>query len=215
MYKTIGIGGQLANGKDETANYLAERLNSLCKESWKRNAFANKVKEVFELSFNKTREWVEEWKRIEECPPGFIKNVRQCLIGIGDGFRQMKPDIWLELAFINQEKHQIISDCRYINECNHIRKNGGITILIWRDGYLNSLPNASEQEFVPFIRKCLETQSWGTGDIKWKPFEGEIPEDMNLPFDIFLRNERGINDLKRKVDTIVIPFIEKKWKTMF
>ncbi len=214
-YKTIGIGGQLANGKDETANYLAERLNALCQESWKRNAFANKVKEVFETSFCKNRAWTEEWKRKEMAPPGFKKNVRQCLIGIGDGFRQMNPTIWIDQAFHNQETHQIISDCRYVNECNYIRERGGITILLWRDGFMNSLQNASEQDFMPFIKKCIETQSWTTGETRWKPFEGEIGAGMEMPFDFFLRNEGTIEDLKNKVDNILIPFIHRKWSEIF
>jgi hypothetical protein len=214
-YKTIGIGGQLANGKDEAANYLAQRLNELCSESWKRNAFANKVKETFELAFGKDREWVEKWKRVEIAPPGFKKNVRQCLIGIGDGFRQMQPDIWIEQAFRNQDAHQIISDCRYVNECNFIREKGGMTILLWRDGYMNNLPNASEQEFMPFITKCLNSQSWQAGQAYWKPFEGEVGPGMEIPFDLFIRNDGSIDDLKRKVDNIVIPLIKQRWNNIF
>lgn len=216
MFQTIGIGGQLSNGKDETANYLALRLNELCHEAnWTRNAFANKVKETFERAFGKDREWVEKWKRIEVPPPGFKKNVRQCLIGIGDGFRQMCPNIWIEQAFANQTGHQIISDCRYINETNYIRENGGITILLWRDGFMNNLDNASEQEFMPFIRKCLDSQSWTTGETRWKPLEGALNADFGVPFDMFIRNEGTIDDLKKKVDDVVIPFVRLKWGHLF
>lgn len=215
MLKTIGIGAQLANGKDETANHLVYRLNELCNESWVRNAFANKVKEIFETSFNKDREWVEKWKRIEMPAPGFKKNTRQCLIGIGDGFRQMYPNIWIEHAFAGQKTHQIISDCRYINEIKYIKDNGGINILLWRDGYMNNLDNASEQEFMPFIRKCLDSQTWMTGETRWKPLEGVLNPEFGVPFDIFIRNEGTLDDLKKKVDDIVIPFIKQKWTEIF
>jgi hypothetical protein len=214
-YKTIGIGGQLMAGKDETANYLATRLNELCTEPWKRNAFANKVKETFEQAFGKDREFVEKWKRVEVAPPEFKKNIRQCLIGIGDGFRQMKPNIWIERAFENQNAHQIISDARYNNECNTIREKGGLTILLWRDGYMNNLDNPSEQEFMPHIMKCLNSQSWTAGKTHWTPFEGEVGPGMEIPFDIFLRNEGSIDDLKTKVDNIVIPLLRQRWGSMF
>lgn len=215
MFKTVGIGGQLMSAKDTAADYLATKLSTLCHTPWKRNAFANKVKETFELAFNKDRDFIEKWKRLEIPPPGFNKNIRQCLIGIGDGFRQMHPNIWIEQAFQNLDSHQIISDCRYINECNYIRSQGGICILLWRPGFMNSLQNPSEQEYMPFIRKCLDSQSWVTGQERWQPFEGEISENMEIPFDYFLRNEGTIEDLYRKIDDSIIPFIRKKWTTFF
>lgn len=216
MFKTIGVGGQLGVGKDEFSNYLALCLNNLCNESnWIRNAFANRVKETFERAFGKDREWIEKWKRVEVPPPGFKKNVRQCLIAIGDGFRQMCPNIWIDKAFENQAANQVISDCRYINETQFIRDNGGITILMWREGYLNNLDNPSEQEYMPFIRKCLDSQSWMTGETRWKPLEGELNSDFGVPFDMFIRNEGTIDDLKNKIDNIVIPFIKRKWGNLF
>ncbi len=202
-YHTIGIGGQLANGKDEGANYLAAGLNKMTWEEWRRNAFANKVKETFERAFGVAREFTEKWKRIEEAPPGFAKNVRQCLIGIGDGFRQMYPMIWIEQAFKDQTAHQIISDCRYINECNHINDREGITILLWRPGYQNTIPNDSEQQYGPFIQKLLSAKVEG------------VVKDSDIPFHLFLRNEGTIEDLQNKVDQIVIPFIESRWRRLF
>lgn len=203
MFKTIGIGGQLANGKDTVAEYLVKRLTEETGKRWKRNAFANKVKEVFEQAFGKDRAWVEQWKRIDDVPPGFAQNCRQCLIGIGDGFRKMKPDIWIEQAFRNQECHQIISDCRYINEMDYIRhRKGGVGILLWRSGHENDLPNASEQEYMPFIKRCLSEE-----------IEGELPNDM--PFDLFLRNDGTLDKLYNRIDTQVIPFIMNKWAKAF
>lgn len=218
MFKTIGIGGQLAMGKDTVADYLSERLNTLCHIPWKRNAFANKVKETFESAFGKDREWIEKWKRLEMAPPGFKKNVRQCLIGIGDGFRQMHPNIWIEQAFANQNNHQIISDCRYVNECNYIREQGGLCILLYRPGFMNSIQNASEQEYIPFIKKCLDSQSYNSGgsDLeRWQPFEGEVSPEMEIPFDFFLRNEGTLDELRKKIEDSVLPFIKRKWTDLF
>jgi hypothetical protein len=202
--KTIGIGGQLNSAKDTVANYLVEKLSQKSCIPWVRNAFANKVKEVFEQAFGKTREWVEEWKRIDEPAPGFDLNVRQCLIGIGDGFRKMKASIWIERAFEKQMFHQIISDCRYINESEYIRNAGGMTILLWRKGHENTLPNASEQQLMPFVRKCLETGA-----------EGRLSEDMEIPFNFFIRNEGSLQDLYEKLDRLIIPSVIEEWKEVF
>jgi hypothetical protein len=200
MYKTIGIGGQLGSGKDTVADYLVIKLREITKTRWKRNAFANKVKEVFEMSFDKDRLWVEKWKRLDEVPPGFDQTCRQCLIGIGDGFRKMKSDIWIEFAFRNQDCHQVISDARYVNEMDYIRhEKGGIGVLLWRSGYENNLPNASEQEYMPFVRKCLD------GNLN-----GNLPSDM--PFDYFLRNDGSTDDLYRRIDTQLVPYILSRWK---
>lgn len=207
MLKTIGFGGQLFSGKDSAADYLAAKLTEQCNVKWIRNAFANKVKEVFEQAFGKDREWIEKYKRVDEPTEGFLLNVRQCLIGIGDGFRKMKPSIWIERAFENQTYHQIISDIRYCNESQYIRQQqGGLTILLWRKGHTNNLPNASEQELMPFVNKCLEFN-----------IEGLINENLGLgvPFDFFLKNEGDLQSLYNKIDHLIIPELQNKWSGIF
>lgn len=201
MFKTIGIGAQLGNGKDTVADFLVKELNKTSCLPWVRNAFANKVKEVFEQAFGKNREWIEKWKRLEEPDEGFLLNARQCLIGIGDGFRQMKPTIWIERAFENQNTHQVLSDIRYVNESNFIRDvKGGVTILLWRKGYTNDLPNASEQDLVPFVKKCL-----------YLNVEGKLHKNVEVPFDYFIRNEGSLEELYNKIKNLIIPDLMDRW----
>ena len=212
MFKIIGVGGQLANGKDEISDRLAKVLNEDkdTKDYWKRHAFAKSVKEIFLRTFDKDRDWLEYWKRIDQNPPGFLKNVRQMLIDIGDGFRKMKPDVWIDLIFRDLDSNLIISDCRYVNEVRYIKEKGGINILVWREGYLNSLNSPSEQEYVPYILQLLKAQQYSSNDTRWMPLEGEIPSNLDIPFDLFIRNEGNLEELYQKVDNIIVPYIKSK-----
>src|SRR5579871_5527666 len=119
--KVIGIAGQLGSGKDTLADYLGKQLNEKTKETWKRIGFAHALKKVYMETFNKSWEFIEEWKRRDEIPPGMNMNVRKSLQFIGDGFRDIQSDIWIEIAFRDQEP-KIISDVRYINEGTYLKK---------------------------------------------------------------------------------------------
>ena len=220
--KTIGIGGQAAAGKDSIANYLVSKLNKnpperciepakqwnglrptrqniYLEDEWCRNAFAEAVKNVFEQTFQVDRDFIEYWKRQNNPPEGFLKPVRDCLITIGDGFRKMKANIWIDLAFRDQKQNQILADLRYINEANYIKDIGGITILLWRPKFENNIPNDSEQQLMPYVRKLAEYK-----------IEGEIPKDLDIPFDLFVINNAEIEDLYNKADNIVMPYLIKQ-----
>ena len=201
--KTIGVGGQLEQGKDVTADYLVTKLNfryDTPNDMWVRNAFANLVKNIFQTTFNVDRTFIETWKRIATPPPGFLLPLRDCLIIIGDGFRKMNGDVWIENVFRNQQHHEIIADCRYVNETVAIRERGGISILLWRPGFENDIKNASEQEYAEFI-KILKPLN----------FDGIIPEHLNIPFDLWIRNDGTLEDLHQKIDEIVVPYIDNFW----
>lgn len=246
----IGIGGQLGSGKDTLADYLAGTLNKRykCGLIWQRIGFAHAVKKVFMDSFDVTWNFIEEWKRKPEAPPGFDKNIRQSLQFIGDGFRQIKSNIWIETAF-RQDVPKVISDVRYLNEAQAIREHGGVTVLVWRSGYENNDPNPSEAQIKPtvdwFVKSGLE------GDVRGKDLPGEtlIPAPgiqvarggepmpsgytgkwhehgpnehwegdrlmtgvMNPSlFDFFIRNEGDLDQLYKKVDSLIVPIIEEKY----
>ena len=199
--RTIAVGAQLANGKDTFADYLVTQLNlryPYPHNLWTRNAFANSLKQVFCDSFGVDRDFIEQWKRETSPPPGFDMTVRDCLIGIGDGFRKMKANLWIENAFRNQEHDQIISDCRYVNEVEHVRNLGGLTVLMWRPGFENDIPNRSEQEFLPFIKVLRDI------DLP----DGAIPADLDIPFDLWFKNDGDVEHMYRKIDNIVLPYVD-------
>lgn len=168
----IGIGGQLGSGKDTLADYLAATLNKRfkCCLIWQRIGFAHAVKKVFMDSFDVTWDFIEEWKRKPEVPPGFDKNIRQSLQFIGDGFRQIKSNIWIETAF-RQNTPKIISDVRYLNEAQAIRDHGGFNVLVWRAGHENNDPNPSESQIKPTVDWLVK--SGYEGDLCGKDLPGE------------------------------------------
>jgi hypothetical protein len=199
-YMTIGLAGQLACGKDTAADYLCDKLNLTGENGhWIRKGFAHAVKKVFMDTFGVDWEFVEKWKRIQEPPPGFIKNVRESLIFIGDGFRKMQPNIWIELAFRDQRYNQIISDVRYVNETTTIRDQGGLSILMWRPGHENELQNDSEQQLMPFVNMLK----------KMKPVTEGVLDNPEIPFDMFIINDGSVEDLYAKIDELVMPQVVK------
>lgn len=196
--KVIGFAGQLSSGKDTAADYLADKLGL----PWKRIGFAHAVKKVFMDTFDVSWDFIEEWKRKDEIPPGFNTTVRKGLQYIGDGFRQIRQDIWIETAF-RKDEPKILSDVRYLNEARAIRKHGGLTVLVWRKGYVNNDLNPSEAQIKPSVLWCAN-----------HGFEGKIPDDVPdyvSIFDCFLRNDGDLEDFYRKIDELIVPLVKEKW----
>lgn len=198
-YLSIGLAGQLGCGKDTAADYLCDRLNLTGDYGhWIRKGFAHAVKKVFMDTFQVDWEFVEKWKRIPEPPPGFQKNIRDSLIFIGDGFRQIQPNIWIELAFRDLRYHQIISDVRYLNEVRKINSEAGLNILMWRPGHENNLQNDSEQQLMPFVNALRELDPIP---------EGLLDPELDIPFDMFIINNGTVEDLYAKMDELVLPAV--------
>jgi hypothetical protein len=198
--KAIGVAGQLRNGKNEVANYLVTRLSG-----FERAAFAANVKRIYCETFGVSLAFVEEWKTRPEIPPGFDMNVRQGLQFIGDGFRKIQGDIWIDLAF-RHDRNIILSDVRYINELSKIRSVGGINILIYRPGFLNDDPNGSEAQIRPFVTAL---DALGVEGVIRPESHFDVPVDL---IDIFIRNEGTILELQRKVDDFVLPYVYEKYQ---
>lgn len=213
--QVIGIAGQLGNGKDVLADYLCTKLNDATNPlpinqwevRWKRSAFANAVKDTFCDAFAVTRQFIEDWKRNPEPPPGFLKNIRQSLQFIGDGFRQIKGDIWIDIALRDEREKLVISDSRYINEARAVKAKGGLMIALYRPGFLNDDPNPSESQIRPVVE-------WFANNIK----EGPVPKCMDEPewlqlYDYFFVNDGTVEDLYRKVDEQLVPWVMEQYGT--
>ena len=129
IMKIISIAGQMRSGKNMTGEYLCEKIK------FKPASFANPVKKIFCDAFGVDIDFVEKWKVEQNFPPNFEKNVRQSLQFIGDGFRQIKSDVWIDYAIKNNPDYSCYMDGRYINELSKVRQQNGINILVWRPGY--------------------------------------------------------------------------------
>jgi hypothetical protein len=209
--KIVCIFGQLAVAKDTVADNLAKVLNERQKTGyWDRTAFANPVKQVYQDAFCVDRNFIEKWKRSEECPPGMSMTVRKGLQFIGDGFREIKSDIWIERALRETNKQLIISDGRYTsNEAKAIDYRGGINVLLYRPGYLNDDPNQSEAQVRPLVDWCIKNMKTD-GPIKYDPDRTDIPRHLEF-FDYYLVNDGTIQQLYDKVLNLLVPFVENKY----
>lgn len=190
--KLLGCAGQLRNGKDVTADYLAHKLG------WARGAFASNVKRIFCETFNVDSDFIEQWKTISEPPPGFSMPVRQALQFIGDGFRSIKDGIWIEKLLKCNTNSLIISDIRYKNELLKVKQLNGHNILIHRPGFLNDDPNPSEAVMKEFVLHFLDNKLEGKVESK--------SEAYSL-IDFFLINDGTLDDLYSKIDNLVLPHI--------
>lgn len=201
--KIIGCFGQMGAAKDTVANQIVKNLG----KPWRRLGLADAVKQVFMESFNVNLDFIEEWKRKDQIPPGFDLSVRKSLQQIGDGFRRIQSDVWLRIALKNS--NIVVSDGRYVNEAKEIKSRNGFNILLWRPGFENNDPNPSEAQIKPFVDFCAKNCKDGPllFDIgNWVEFG---VEDL-CRFDYFLINDGSIDDLHKKIDEQVIPYLKSR-----
>lgn len=207
--KIVGLGAQLAGGKDTIANFLVEKFNKAVmyhESRWRRIAFANAVKQIYMNAFDKTFEFVEEWKRKPENPPGMQMPVRQGLQFIGDGFRKIQGDIWIQIALRNlgPNDNVVISDSRYVNEARQVKSRSGYNVLVWRPGFENDDPNPSESEIKPLVMYCAKHfdngKMGGPLDLSQCPANDPPPIGLGY-YDYFFINRGTLEEVEREVDT--------------
>ncbi len=198
----IGLFGQAASGKDTVADMIIPLLNQHMDENKaavRKVAFAYNVKKIFCDYFDVDFNFIEQWKRNPEPPPGFLMTVRQSLQMIGDGFRQVKASVWID-KLINKASNVIITDGRYINEAHAIKQKGGINILVNRPSHRNDDQNGSEKTMGEVSDYFLD-----------KGIEGLISDKTYAMFDYHLKNDGDIVNLEDKVANNLINFIIQKF----
>ena len=211
--KLIAVAAQLANGKDEFCNHLAKVLNDE-KHEWERSAFADAVKNTFCQAFGVDRDFIEKWKRVSEAPPGFLLPIRQCLQFIGDGYRKIRDEIWIEIA-LRGDKNKIISDSRYFNEAKAVCERKGLVFLMYRPGFVNDDPNPSESQIRPLVDFCRNNISEGAIDFKsLKEKYGNACPDGLQYYHYWFVNDGTLSDLKHKTATKIAPFVDEFFRKL-
>lgn len=191
MYKyKIAICGKAKSGKNTIAKMIKKELSKHEPISCGYIAFADPVKSIARTMFpdmpEKYLTGSSEYRN--STIPGAFKEsipltVRQLLIDIGTGLgRAYKADIWLDvfdynLAKLENKNHNmiILTDCRFINEHNHIKNKGFFNLKIVRDQSDN-------------INHISETE------------QDSIPIS---DFDYVVYNNGSLNDLKIEVQKVV------------
>jgi len=132
-YNLVGISGKLGSGKDEAAN-------SLKKFGYENKKYAYKV--YFEVS-------VITGKPVKELQTRDCKNRKsnfqkengeyytygELLQQVGTKLREVDTNIWVKALFSDYKKGYkwVISDVRFPNEVEYIKKLGGIVIRLEGD----------------------------------------------------------------------------------
>lgn len=165
---------------------------------WGRGSFATEVKRIFCETFMFDPKLIDEWKVKNEPPPGFDLPIRNALIMIGDGFRQIMGDIWIRRAFLDASSYfKVYSDARYLNETRKIRQIGGPNILICKPDRINFIANRSESELRPYIMWCLQTGREGV-IASWPEYQALCQEDGQDEYLAFWGNDPENDHESRK-----------------
>lgn len=151
-------------GKDTAVEYLRKQYN------FRRIAFADKIKEV---CYNCGWDGKKDDKG------------RELLINVGMSFRKYNPNIWVDLAIkdakatIKEGYPVAISDCRFTNEIEHLRKEFTRTRVIH-----------------------IGLTSYELGDASVKNDESQIEFD-DMKCDYYICTTSDKNKLYKELDKIV------------
>jgi len=143
---TIGILGNIGSGKNTVAQYLATKgciptsfagpIKDLCTSvfGWDRELLEGETDESREFREGIDLYWSKKLKI-----SNFTPRLALQLIGTDVMRNHFDPDIWLNSLeyrvkkLHNQNECVVISDCRFKNELELIKRVGGTTILVQRD----------------------------------------------------------------------------------
>jgi len=118
----VGISGRARHGKDTVADYLVENFN------FKKFSLATQLKHIVESSYAVDKADIE-------CKSS---HYRSCLQSLGHFMRDLSDkEYWIKLLTVNPEfvktamsgHNIVISDVRYVNEANWVKRCGG---RLWR-----------------------------------------------------------------------------------
>ncbi len=168
MNKLIGITGRKSVGKSCAADYLFNEYD------YYRRAFADSLKngamEIFGLSIEQVdgdeKEEIDKYWKISSrliLQKFGTEVMREKLVECIPELEWIKDKIWVHSFnkwYINFHIHHpnvgvVISDCRYVNEYEFVKKNGGIIWKIERPGLDNSDRHKSENQDIPYDKLII------------------------------------------------------------
>lgn len=211
--KIIGICGLAGAGKDTVGDILVNNL-----PNWEKMSFASHLKDVASLLFGFDRKMLAgetpEDRAIREQPDKFWSEKmgkdftpRYALQFLGTNLlrNQLHENIWvdcLEKKILESDKNIIITDVRFPNEIDMIRKLGGKIWLIERGklpswyNYIKLMSNAYKENSNIFteeflIKKRPQIQDIHPSEWKWLFY--------NNKWDCQLKNNWNIENLEKQV----------------
>jgi len=206
----VGVAGFIGSGKDTIADYL------ITFKGFKRMSYAGPLKDAVASIFNWDRELLEgttkysrEWRDtvdtwwaerldIKHLTPRWV--LQQW--GTEVGRRAFHDDIWIA-SIENQLRYAkddiVISDCRFPNELKSIKRMNGITIRVhrgenphWNDAAIEYSKGCYSKGYAEAM-KVLESYNVHASEYS----------SVGLEYDHYINNDTTIDDLHRKVDSII------------
>lgn len=198
----IAICGPSGAGKDTLANILVEKWG------YTKLSFASALKDVVATIFGwsrgllegdteESREWREqpdEWWAQRLNIPNLTPRYALQYVGT-DLFRdKFHKDLWMMCLERKLEQHDkvVISDCRFLNEVEMLKKHGAKIVKIFR-----GCDVPQEQQDVK--KGVLKLES------KWNKHPSEY-EWMFAEEDVVITNSGTINDLHELVGSLMFPY---------
>lgn len=137
----IGLAGKARSGKDTLAGYLKGFLKNKHGRVFELFAFADVLKTRCQMDFGLTDDQL--WGDSKEIPDERYKkpnsdgfwSPREIMQSVGSFYRTINFNFWIKQLndqLINK-KDVIITDIRYVNEADFVRKLNGVLIKIVRD----------------------------------------------------------------------------------
>lgn len=140
----VGLIGYKQSGKDTCADYLVDHYG------FKKYAFAEPVKQVCKIMFQLDPTQMEDEGK-ERMDLRWNMTPRQMMQTVGTDMvrNHLGDDFWVRTMDMRVKKQQpekmVVSDVRFKNEAEWIKKNNGILVRIL-DGTLHTDPHPSETE---------------------------------------------------------------------
>jgi hypothetical protein len=187
----IGICGLLGSGKDTLAQILIDKYN------FEKLSFASKLKDIVSILFSwnrkllegdtlESRKWREEKDEWWSTKLGKDITPRWVLQNIGtDVFRNhFNDNIWLlvveKTLMSNLHKNYVITDCRFPNEIQMLKKFGAKIINIRRN-----TPNW----FYQYLNEDILPRGVHPSETSW----------IKTNFDLIIENNDTLEELENKI----------------
>jgi hypothetical protein len=202
----IGVCGFIGSGKDTVADYLQNFYE------FRRESFASTLKDAVSSVFGwdrtmlegrtkEAREWREQvdtwWAERLDMPTLTPRWVLQYW-GTEVCRRGFHDDIWiasLENKLRNSKDHVVISDCRFPNEIEAIRKAGGIIVWVQR----GDLPDWYDDAVL-----ASQGNNLGLNSMKMSKIHASEWAWLASRFDAIIDNNGSIDDLYKQVEQLVV-----------
>jgi len=200
MASIIGICGFMGSGKDTIADYLVNI------HGYKRESFANSLKDSVAVTFNwdremlegrskKSREWretVDQWWATRLNMPDLTPRWVLQYWGTEVVRNSFHDDMWiasLEHKLATSKDDIVITDCRFPNELEAIRELGGQVIRVkrgsepdWYDSAIQYNKGPKQNFSWALSRQRLEDQEVHASEYSWvgKKFGATMLNDHTL-----------------------------------